>query len=196
MDNIKNHTIKKIDFGNYLNSYEQLYTKIKSNIQDEINKHKQGIKKYFYIYFAIAIYSTFFIHWSIAVIFYLIAFYYWYKSKKELSQDILKKISDDLVNKEFRNQKDIYREELGIINYIPENLEYEALKLITGIGHNYYSAETDLVTEAFKLSTDGIINVTLNSTSSTKVMGGANNTSVYSSIETTVHLQGMAIKLI
>ncbi len=92
--------------------------------------------------------------------------------------------------------KDIYREELGIINYIPENLEYEALKLITGIGHNYYSAETDLVTEAFKLSTDGIINVTLNSTSSTKVMGGANNTSVYSSIETTVHLQGMAIKLI
>ena len=202
IENNKNHTIKKIDFNHYVSTYEKIKEKLDSDISIALEKegiaHIKKLNTRFYVFLSIAIFSTFYLSWLIFIPLYLLAFSYLYRSKKQekLSPTQTQNVIKTLINEEYNKQLDTYRQEVGIVNYIPEGLKYEALKLITSAGNNYYNAETSLIDQAFKLQADGIINVTLNSTSSTQVNGRTGEKGyISSSVSTTVYLQGMAIKL-
>lgn len=202
IENSKNHTIKKIDFNHYVSTYEKIKEKLDSDISIALEKegivHIKKLNTRFYVFLSIAIFSTFYLSWLIFIPLYLLSFSYLYRSKKQekLSPTQTQNVIKALVNEEYNKQLDTYRQEVGIVNYIPEGLKYEALKLITSAGNNYYNAETSLIDQAFKLQADGIINVTLNSTSSTQVNGRTGEKGyISSSVSTTVYLQGMAIKV-
>lgn len=194
------HLIKKINFNNYLVYYNDILKSIEPNVKVELDTYKKSLMKKCFLYFALAVYSTFYFYWFISILFYMISFWYLYRSllKENLSNSEINKIEDKLVNIEFNKQLDNYKKEIGIINYVPQDLEYENLGLITSVGNNYNNAEKNLVKKAFELKADGIINVNLNSTSSTKLNGNIKkgNGVILSSVDVTIHLQGIAIKLI
>ncbi|MBN1838858.1 MAG: hypothetical protein JW802_02325 [Campylobacterales bacterium] len=202
IENSKNHTIKKINFNHYLSTYEQIKAKLDPDISIALEKegiaHIKNLHTRFYVFLPIAIVSTFYVSWLVFIPLYLLAFSYLYRSKKQekLSPTQIENVIKSLINQEYNKQLATYRKEVGIVNYIPEGLKYEALKLLTSSGNNYYNAETSLIDQAFRLQADGIINVTLNSTSSTQVNGRTGEKGyISSSVSTTVYLQGMAIKL-
>lgn len=194
------HLIKKINFNNYLISYNDILKKIEKNIEVELNLYKKNLRKKFNLFFIIAIFTTYYSYWFIYVPIYIISFWYLYKSslKNNLLNSEIREIENILVEKEFKNQLNIYKKELGIINYIPTDLEYENLGLITTDGNNYENAEENLIKKAFNLKADGIININFNSTSTTKIKGNIKkgNGVISSDVNIKIHLQGMAIKLI
>lgn len=194
------HLIKKINFNNYLISYNDILKKIEKNIEVELNLYKKNLRKKFNLFFIIAIFTTYYSYWFIYVPTYIISFWYLYKSslKNNLLNSEIREIENILVEKEFKNQLNIYKKELAIINYIPTDLEYENLGLITTDGNNYENAEENLIKKAFNLKADGIININFNSTSTTKIKGNIKkgNGVISSDVNIKIHLQGMAIKLI
>jgi len=202
-DLVKNHTIKKIDFKHYLSTYEKiqemLHDEISIALKQEGIDYVKKLKRNFFITIAISIWATFYYSWIIFIPLYAFSFSYLYRSQtwKKLTPAQIENVTKTLINKEYNKQLNNYRKEVSLINYIPDGLKYEALELITCTGNNYYNAETMLIGKAFKLNADGIINVTLNSTSSTRVSGRTGEKGyITSSIDTTVYLQGMAIKLL
>ncbi|MDN5071413.1 hypothetical protein O8C76_10315 [Aliarcobacter butzleri] len=193
------HLIKKIDFNNYLVDYNDILKKLEPNLKVELDLYKKSLMKKCFLYLALAVYSTFYFYWFIFIPLYMLSSWYLYRSllKENLSNSEINKIEDKLVNIEFNKQLNNYQKEIGIINYVPQDLEYENLGLIIGVGNNYNNAERNLIKKAFELKADGIINVNLNSTSSTKLNGHIKkgNGVISSSVDITIHLQGIAIKL-
>ncbi|MDN5107564.1 hypothetical protein PJV93_03100 [Aliarcobacter butzleri] len=101
----------------------------------------------------------------------------------------------------------IYKNDLATLNLVPENVDYQTIKMIEVSGENYDIAKYNLIRAAFYLGADGIINITHSATayatsnvkgsistdSLSKVTGNINTDT---KITTNVYMQGMAIKLI
>ncbi len=101
----------------------------------------------------------------------------------------------------------IYTKDLTVLNFVPENIDYQTIKMIEVSGENYDIAKYNLIKSAFYLGADGVINITHSSTayatstvtgsistnSSSRVTGNINTDT---KITTNVYMQGMAIKLV
>ena len=101
----------------------------------------------------------------------------------------------------------IYAKDLAVLNFVPENIDYQTIKMIEVSGENYDIAKYNLIKSAFYLGADGVINITHSSTayatstvtgnistnSSSRVTGNINTDT---KITTNVYMQGMAIKLV
>ena len=101
----------------------------------------------------------------------------------------------------------IYKNDLAVLNFVPENIDYQTIKMIEVSGENYDIAKYNLIKSAFYLGADGVINITHSSTayatstvtgsistnSSSRVTGNINTDT---KITTNVYMQGMAIKLV
>ena len=101
----------------------------------------------------------------------------------------------------------IYTKDLAVLNFVPENIDYQTIKMIEVSGENYDIAKYNLIKSAFYLGADGVINITHSSTayatstvtgsistnSSSRVTGNINTDT---KITTNVYMQGMAIKLV
>ncbi len=201
-DIAKNHTIKKIDFS-YLLTYDEIKTKLHSEILIALEKegiaYVKKLKTKFYIFLAISIWATFYLPWIIFLSLYVLSFSYLYRNKtwEKLTPKQVDYVTKSLIDAEYKKQLNHYKKEIGIINYIPEGLKYEALGLLTSAKSNYYDAESSLINQAFNLKADGIINLTVNSSSSTRVTGRTGEKGYISSrVDTMVYLQGMAVKLL
>ena len=101
----------------------------------------------------------------------------------------------------------IYTKDLAVLNFVPENIDYQTIKMIEVSGENYDIAKYNLIKSAFYLGADGVINIThsstayatstvtgnINTNSSSRVTGNINTDT---KITTNVYMQGMAIKLV
>ena len=101
----------------------------------------------------------------------------------------------------------IYKNDLAVLNFVPENIDYQTIKMIEVSGENYDIAKYNLIKSAFYLGADGVINITHSSTayatstvtgsistnSSSRVTGNINTDT---KITTNVYMQGIAIKLV
>ena len=101
----------------------------------------------------------------------------------------------------------IYTKDLAVLNFVPENIDYQTIKMIEVSGENYDIAKYNLIKSAFYLGADGVINITHSSTayatstvtgsistnSSSRVTGNINTDT---KITTNVYMQGIAIKLV
>lgn len=90
-----------------------------------------------------------------------------------------------------------YSKELTILNYNPDGLNYEVIKMITINSKNYEEAKKELIKKAYKLKADAIFNLTHNvhSISNVRTTGFGFNKSIETKITTTHTLEGVAIKL-
>ena len=89
----------------------------------------------------------------------------------------------------------IYTKDLAVLNFVPENIDYQTIKMIEVSGENYDIAKYNLIKSAFYLGADGVINITHSSTSSSKITGNT-KTGIVTNTSTNVYMQGMAIKLV
>ena len=58
----------------------------------------------------------------------------------------------------------IYKNDLAVLNFVPENIDYQTIKMIEVSGENYDIAKYNLIKSAFYLGADGVINITHSST--------------------------------
>lgn len=58
----------------------------------------------------------------------------------------------------------IYTKDLAVLNFVPENIDYQTIKMIEVSGENYDIAKYNLIKSAFYLGADGVINITHSST--------------------------------
>ena len=89
----------------------------------------------------------------------------------------------------------IYIKDLAVLNFVPENIDYQTIKMIEVSGENYDIAKYNLIKSAFYLGADGVINITHSATSSSKISGNT-KTGIVTDTSTNVYMQGMAIKLV
>lgn len=89
----------------------------------------------------------------------------------------------------------IYTKDLAVLNFVPENIDYQTIKMIEVSGGSYEDAKYNLIRDAFCSRADGIINVTHSATSSSKISGNT-KTGIVTDTSTNVYMQGMAIKLV
>ena len=89
----------------------------------------------------------------------------------------------------------IYKNDLAVLNFVPENIAYQTIKMIEVSGENYDIAKYNLIKSAFYLGADGVINLTHSATSSSKISGNT-KTGIVTDTSTNVYMQGMAIKLV
>ena len=89
----------------------------------------------------------------------------------------------------------IYKNDLAVLNFVPENIDYQTIKMIEVSGENYDIAKYNLIKSAFYLGADGVINLTHSATSSSKISGNT-KTGIVTDTSTNVYMQGMAIKLV
>ena len=89
----------------------------------------------------------------------------------------------------------IYTKDLAVLNFVPENIDYQTIKMIEVSGENYDIAKYNLIKSAFYLGADGVINITHSATSSSKITGNT-KTGIVTNTSTNVYMQGMAIKLV
>lgn len=89
----------------------------------------------------------------------------------------------------------IYKNDLAVLNFVPENIDYQTIKMIEVSGASYDDAKYNLIRDAFYSGADGIINVTHSATSSSKISGNT-KTGIVTDTSTNIYMQGMAIKLV
>lgn len=89
----------------------------------------------------------------------------------------------------------IYKNDLTIMNYVPENLDYKTIQMIEVSGGGYEMARLNLIKFAFNLGADGVINLTHSATSTSNIRGNTKS-GIETDTTTTVYMQGMAIKLV
>lgn len=106
------------------------------------------------------------------------SFFALFFSKDKLEEDIIEKL---------------YKKDLTIISYVPENLNYEVIQLISAIDNSEEEAKKELITEAFKLKADAIINYKHDLTKSSVVKGKRGR--VNTEVRTTHKVEGVAIKV-
>lgn len=93
----------------------------------------------------------------------------------------------------------LYKENLSILNFIPDNLNYEVIKMIEDSSSTYESAKNGLIREAYELKADAIINLNHNSSKSSSVSTQQTLTSgkeIKTSVVSEHNIQGIAIKLL
>lgn len=111
-------------------------------------------------------------------------------------------------NKYLENQAiAIYKNDLAIMNHVPENVDYKTIQMIEVSGDSYENAKYNLVRASFYLGADGVMNITHSTTSavsSTKTerketlfgFGQPKFETVTTGVAINVYMQGMAIKLV
>ena len=92
---------------------------------------------------------------------------------------------------------DEYKKHLKIINYTPNNLDFESMGIITVSDKYLENANTKLIKEAFSLKADAIINYShqISTASNVRTSGWANNKSIKTDILTQNIISGLAIKV-
>ncbi|WP_164469230.1 hypothetical protein [Aliarcobacter cryaerophilus] len=111
-------------------------------------------------------------------------------------------------NKYLENQAiAIYKNDLAIMNHVPENVDYKTIQMVEVSGDSYENAKYNLIRASFYLGADGVMNITHSTTSavsSTKTerketlfgFGKPKFETVTTGVAVNVYMQGMAIKLV
>ncbi|MBL3519476.1 hypothetical protein H0A43_03265 [Arcobacter lanthieri] len=101
----------------------------------------------------------------------------------------------------------IYKNDLVIMNHVPENVDYKTIQMVEVSGDSYENAKYNLIRASFYLGADGVMNITHSTTSavsSTKTerketlfgFGQPKYETVTTGVAINVYMQGMAIKLV
>ena len=92
---------------------------------------------------------------------------------------------------------DEYKKHLKIINYTPNSLEFDSIKIINISDKSLEKANNKLIEEAYNLKADAIINYShqTSTTSNVRTSGWANNKSIKTDTLTLNIISGLAIKV-
>ncbi|MGJ0287165.1 hypothetical protein [Aliarcobacter cryaerophilus] len=90
-----------------------------------------------------------------------------------------------------------YKDQLKIINYTPNSLEFDSIKVINISDKSLEKANNKLIEEAYNLKADAIINYShqTSTTSNVRTSGWANNKSIKTDTLTLNIISGLAIKV-
>lgn len=90
-----------------------------------------------------------------------------------------------------------YKDQLKIINYTPNSLEFDSIKIINISDKSLEKANNKLIEEAYNLKADAIINYShqTSTTSNVRTSGWANNKSIKTDTLTLNIIYGLAIKV-
>jgi uncharacterized protein YbjQ (UPF0145 family) len=180
--------IKKIDFDEMQRQLEDK-NKLKEVKKELIQKVYGSI--YISIFFVVLIVLSEILKWgdmATGILFWIFffsllpiakSFFYTFFSKLHLEEKII---------------YTYYKDNLTIINYVPENIKYELIKLIDTSSNSLENAKDKLIAKAYELKADAIINYT-NDVSKASIVEG-NRKNVRTKVRTYYEVQGMAIKLI
>ncbi len=91
---------------------------------------------------------------------------------------------------------DTYAKSLTILNYIPNNLNYAVIKMISVTSDNYDNARKELVRQAYELKADGILNLKHDTNNVSKVKTSPLRAGIYTDVTTTCRIEGIAVKYI
>lgn len=192
-----NSTFKKINF-------EQIENEMLSDKRLE-DKRKETSKG-FYALIAVDIIAYFFTKTGISVIAYVVLFfsvpfslfmiypYYRLVIKKDLNP---KDVAQNMIKESVIDE--IYSNSLTILNYVPDNLNYQVIKMISSSSRNYDDAKKQLIRQAYELKADAILNLKDNTNSTSDVKSSfipvTNTQQIKTNVVTTHRLEGIAIKL-
>jgi hypothetical protein len=107
----------------------------------------------------------------------------------------------DMINPKGWLKKNIihskYKDQLKIINYTPNSLEFDSIKIINISDKSLEKANNKLIEEAYNLKADAIINYShqTSTTSNVRTSGWANNKSIKTDTLTLNIISGLAIKV-
>ncbi|RBQ27613.1 hypothetical protein [Arcobacter sp. CECT 9188] len=93
----------------------------------------------------------------------------------------------------------IYTKDLAVLNFVPENVDYQTIKMIEVSGDSYENAKYNLIKASFYLGADGVMNITHSATATSNITGGSisnKSIDIETELKTNVYMQGMAIKLV
>lgn len=115
-----------------------------------------------------------------------------FRSKEKLDNSITKLIRDEKIF-------EIYSNSLTILNYIPNDLHHNVIKMISASANNYDDAKKQLIKQAYELKADAILNLKDNTNSTSDVKSSfipmTNTQQIKTNVVTTHRLEGIAIKL-
>ncbi|MCT7570415.1 hypothetical protein N5U00_10565 [Aliarcobacter butzleri] len=197
--------IKKINF-------EEIENKIDTEINNEINdtekyiKEKKEARKSFFISLPILLVEMMFITVSNDVKWYFLSlilgliFIITALISVLLLIRILmpKKLENKLIKMERKsNIINEYKKYLKIINYTPNNLNFDNIKIINVKANTLEEAENKLLNEAYELRADAIINYSnqFNTISNVRTTGIGSGKSVSTSVTAVNSISGLAIKI-
>jgi len=185
-NNRKKYNLKKINTKEIRNSVliNNTYYAFKNSFVLGFNP----IYNLIYLAIVVAIYFTEYnVLFGALIIGYLIYLYLFVTSIGKRSRKAYNEyLEDKMLN--------IYNKELAILNFVPENVDYQSIRLIEVSGVNYENAKYNLIKVAFSLEADGIISLS-SSSSSTSHIVGVKDSKVETVHKSVVYMQGMAIKL-
>ena len=107
----------------------------------------------------------------------------------------------DMINPKGWLKKNIihskYKDQLKIINYTPNSLEFDSIRIINISDKSLEKANNKLIEEAYNLKADAIINYShqTSTTSNVRTSGWANNKSIKTDTLTLNIISGLAIKV-
>lgn len=107
----------------------------------------------------------------------------------------------DMINPKGWLKKNIihskYKDQLKIINYTPNSLEFDSIKIINISDKSLEKSNNKLIEEAYNLKADAIINYShqTSTTSNVRTSGWANNKSIKTDTLTLNIISGLAIKV-
>lgn len=115
-----------------------------------------------------------------------------FTSKKKLDNKVKELIKDEKIF-------EVYSNSLTILNYIPNDLQHNVIKMISASANNYDVAKIQLIKQAYELKADAILNLKDNTNSSSDVKSSyiplTNTQQIKTNVVTTHRLEGIAIKL-
>lgn len=194
-----NSNFKKIDF-------QEIEKEMYSDKRLEENRTK--ITKGFFILLAVDIVGYFFTKTGLDTIAYIVLFFsvpftffmifpfYKLVIKKDVNpQDIAQNMTKNTVIDE------VYGNSVTILNYIPNDLNHNVIKMISSSANNYEDAKKQLIRQAYDLKADGILNFTQhsNSQSDTRTVNDiplVSPTQIKTKVTTTHRLEGIAVKFV
>lgn len=185
-NNRKKHNLKKIDTKEIRNNVliNNTYHAFKNSFVLGFNP----LYNLIYLGIVVAIYFTEYdVLFGALIIGYLIYLYLFVTSIGKMNRQAYNEyLEDKMLN--------IYNKELAILNFVPENVDYQSIRLIEVSGVNYENAKYNLIKVAFSLEADGIISLSSSSSSTSHVVG-VKDSKVETVHKSVVYMQGMAIKL-
>ncbi len=192
-----NLNLKKINFEDI---EKEMYND--KRIEDKRKETSKG----FYALIAVDIIAYFFTKTGISAIAYVILFfsvpfslfmiypYYRLVIKKDLNP---KDMAQNMIRESVIDE--VYSNSLTILNYVPDNLNYHVIKMISSSSRNYDDAKKQLIRQAYELKADAILNLKDNTNSSSDVKSSyiplTNTQQIKTNVVTTHRLEGIAIKL-
>ncbi|OCL90573.1 hypothetical protein [Aliarcobacter thereius] len=185
-NNRKKHNLKKIDTKEIRNSVliNNTYYAFKKSFLLGFNP----IYNFIYLVIVATVYFTKYdVLFGALVIGYLIYLFLFVTSINKRSRKAYNEYLED-------KMLSIYNKEIAILNFVPENVDYQSIRLIEVSGVNYENAKYNLIKIAFNLEADGIISLSSSSSSTSHVVG-VKDSKVETIHKSVVYMQGMAIKL-